>query len=410
MNETETFRDVYRNRVELILRQITTFAVCLSPVLCIYRVGLFMLGEIILLTLLLVNLLVSAKSLKTTLSVKQSSIFVFAISIFIFSCVGYFVHGVEIAVFPRLVRLLFYLFTATVLGGFFFDYKYARRYIVIIALVATILIIFQKVYHDITGEFIYFISRGNIYSEVYDDFYFRNVETLSKYRPMSFFLEPSHYCQYMVFSLSIVLFDSKFSVWDIVFSLLFSAGIFVSTSSTGVIICVLLWLVYVMKMIKNSSQRGVLKARSLFIVFIIIILFGVIFIRFNDKVMYAIERIYDPASSSVTDAWNGRLGTFSIFTEDKTLSTILFGRGYGVIDESKWYASIPYYFSGTGIIGLFLITWLFLMLYLNSNSYQRKLLFIFFILCFTTEVLTNYWIVFIFSLILTFEYDKGVKA
>ena len=404
-NKTENKIDISNSK----LRKITTFAVCLSPVLCIYRVlGVFMLGEVVLIMLLFANLLATF-NVNRPISYKQSTIFLFAIGIFLISGLGYFANGVETAVLPRLIRLLFCLFVAALLGGYFFDYKSAQKYIIFIAVVATVLIVFQKIYHDVTGEFIYFLSRGNIYSSIYNSSYFENVETLSTYRPMSIFLEPSHYCQYILFALAIVLFKFKLSIKDILIAALLSIGIFVSTSSTGVILCLALWAIYLFTIVKDSITNGSFNLKVFFIIALVVVAAIAILSQFGDRFLFAIQRIYNPNSSSSTVAWDSRLGTFSIFSESDRLTDLLFGRGYGVINESEWYASIPYYYSGTGMLGMFALVIFFVSMYLFSNKFQRKLLIVFFVLCFTTEVLTNYWLIFILPLIMTATEDKGIE-
>lgn len=404
-NKAENKTDISNSK----LRKFTTFMVCLSPILCIYRaLGVFMLGEIILTLLLLANILTTVNS-NIFISRKQSTIYIFALGIFFISCIGYFANGLPTTAFPRLIRLLFCLFIAAIIGGYFFEYRSAKKYIILIAVVATVLIVFQKLYHDLTGDFIYFLSKGNIYSEIYNESYFNNVETLSTYRPMSIFLEPSHYCQYILFALAIVLFKFKLSVKDILLAAFLSIGIFVSTSSTGVILCLILWAIYLFTIVKDSIVSGRFNIKIFFIISLVFVAAIFILSQFGDRFLFAIQRIYNPNSSSSTVAWDSRLGAFSIFTEYERVIDFLFGRGYGVLIEGKWYASIPYYFSGTGMLGMFSIAIFFLSLYFLSNKFQRKLLIVFFVLCFTTEVLTNYWLIFILPLIMTAKEDEGIE-
>lgn len=392
------------------LRKLTTFAVCLTPILCIYRfLGMFMLGEVVLILLLFANIIATWHENKIICH-KQGIIALFAFCIFFVSCLGYFINGIDISVLPRLVRLLFCLIAAALLGEYFYDYRIAKKYILFIAVVATVLIVFQKCYHDITGEFIYFISKENIYSSIYNEYYFQNVESLSTYRPMSVFLEPSHYCQYVLFALAIVLFKHKMSVKDILLAAFLSVGILVSTSSMGVILCLTLWAVYLFTIMKDFVLSGRLNLKIFFIILIVIISAVMIFSQFGDMFWFAIQRIYNPSVSSSTAAWDSRLGTFSVFFETDNLRTLLFGRGYGVINEGEWYASIPYYYSGTGILGILAIAVLFVVLYCLSDKLQRKLLILLFVLCFTTEVLTNYWLIFILPLIMKATEDKGIKS
>lgn len=391
------------------LKKVTTLAVCLSPVLCIYRVlGIFMFGEVILIALLFANILATT-DFNMYINRQQSILYTFALEIFLISCIGYFANDLPITALPRLIRFLFCLFMAAIIGGEFFEYKAAKKYIILIACVSTALIIFQKAYHDLTGEFIYFLSKENIYSEIYNDAYFNNVETLSTYRPMSIFLEPSHYCQYILFALAIVLFKSKLSIKGTLLAAFFSVGIFISTSSTGVILCLALWGIYLFAMVKDGVINGGFSHKSFFIIALIVIVAITILSQFGDRFLFAIQRIYNPGSSSSTVAWDSRLGTFSIFSEFNRLTDLLFGRGYGVINEGEWYASIPYFYSGTGILGMLALVFFFLSMRLFSNRIQGKLLLVLFILSFTTEVLTNYWLIFILPLIMTAEEDKGMK-
>ncbi len=390
------------------LNKVTTMAVCLSPILFIYRfLGLFMLGEIVLLILLCVNLLAQPNA-NRVLSDKQCCIFLFAIAIVSVSLIGYSINGLNIVVLPRLCRLMFCLFIVAILGGWFFDYQLAKKYVVWIAGIATCLIVLQYIYHDFTGKYIYFLLRDNIYSPVYNEGYFDNVEGLSTFRPMSVFLEPSHYCQYILFVLAMMLFSFKEKVKEVLFSAFLSVGIFLSTSSTGVLICIFLWIIYFFTIIKSGWIRKRLHSKTLLMLCIVVAVVGVLFGKFGDRFLFAITRIYNFSNSSSTIAWDSRLGTFSIFSEYSG-TNFLFGRGYGVVNEGDWYASIPYYFSGLGIIGILIVGAFFTTLYFLSNRLQKKLTIIFVVLSFTTEVLTNYWLIFILSLIMTATDEERIE-
>ena len=390
------------------LKKITTFAVCLSPILFIYRaLKFFMLGEIVLILCLFTNLIVSAKTDKY-LSRKQFVIFVFAFTILFLSSIGYLVNdNIGTEVLPRLIRLLFCLFVAALIGGYFFDGNEAKKYIVLISIIATIVIMFQKIYHEFTGNFIYFIFKDKIYSKtVYNAFYFQNVEIQSIYRPMSFFLEPSHFCQYVLFAVSIELFKNKISFTEVLVAMFLSVGIFISTSSTGVIICLILWAVWIFDKLKHCALNKLLNLKMFFI-FIFIFAGGVLsFILVGDRLLFAVQRIL-PNGSSSSSAWTGRLGTFSVFSENESIFNFLFGRGYGAVESELWYASIPYYFYGVGAFGIMAIVIFFVSLYCLSNDIQKRFLIVFFALCAVTEVLTNYWLIFILPLIMTITNDKG---
>lgn len=390
-----------------ILNKITTLTVCLTPVLCIYRfLGVFMLGEILLIILTAINIF-STNITNKNVSPKQLVVILFATCVFAISCFGYFFNSVSIAILPRLIRLLFCLIVAALLGGYFFEYELAKKYIVWISVIATILIIFQKIYHDATGDFVYFLLRNNIYSNVYNSSYFQSVESLSVYRPMSIFLEPSHYCQYVLVGLTIVLAKNEYSLKNFLVAVFISMGIVISTSSTGVIICLLIWCCYLLLLLRNTLHKGTFNAKMLFAIALVMVAAIVIFLQFGDRFLFAIERIYGSSSTGSTDAWDSRLGTFSVFFETNRISDFIIGKGYGVINENEWYASIPYYFSGTGIVGIFLLTMFFISLFALSNKVQKKILILMFILCLATEILTNYWLIFMLPLIMTATEEKG---
>ena len=142
------------------------------------------------------------------------------------------------------------------------------------------------------------------------------------------------------------------------------------------------------------------------VVGLIIVLAIVAVQLFSERILYAFDRIYDSEEATTTNAWEGRLGTFSLLLNYENWFEFLFGRGYGVINEGEWYASIPYYFSGTGFLGIVAVALLFVFLYFSSNKLQKKFLLVFFILCFVSEVLMNYWLIFIIPLLLSGEKGK----
>ena len=401
MNLAKTHSTTISNEsISVKLKKFTTLAVCLSPILFIYRfLGYFMLGEIVLLALLLINLAFSS-STSRKISKKQIIIFLFAVAIYIISCFGYIINSLDVSVLPRLIRLIFCLFMVAVLGEYFFDYKSAKKYILAIALIAATLIVFQKVYHEITGDFIYFVFKKNIYSHVYNQNYFLNVESLSVYRPMGIFLEPSHHCQYALFALVIALSYDKLENGTFIAALI-SAGIVVSTSSTGVILCILIWVIHFIALLQRFIYNKSIDTKAIISICLIAVFAIVIMFIFGDQFVYSIERIYDVNESSPSAAWDGRLETYSVFAEYESLGEILFGRGYGMINEEEWYASIPYYYSGTGILGLSVVIAFFALLFVNSKSTQKKIIGVFAFLCVTTEVLTNYWLIFILALVMT---------
>jgi hypothetical protein len=295
-------------------------------------------------------------------------------------------------VFVRSVRFLFYVFTVYFLSKKFFDFKIAVEAIRKISIFATVYVILQTIIYRIFGLILKgFIPLIPLYTSQYESFNYELQYKTMFYRPTSFFLEPAHFAQYIIFGLVICLFSDDFRLKNVFVALFLTAGIILSTSGQGLVIMVFIWLIFSIELLVTAQLSRKKRMLGFFIPYISIV--AIPFLLKVEIVKNNLSRFLNSGSRTAVTARSE--GYFAYFTENK-----FFGAGYGNTPEGFWFSGLAYFLYCTGLIGIILLFVFFAKQYFKSNLKLGKMFVIITIaLSASAEILNSYWIVFAFSLI-----------
>lgn len=305
------------------------------------------------------------------------------------------------ALLIRVFKFAFYMFSAILFGGKFLDLNIFRKTFVCCSIVASLFLFLQYVfYYGLGSVLIGQIPGLPLHLEEYSSIDYGYIYQF-QFRPCSFYLEPAMFAQTTIVALAFVLFDSSVShkIRKFVYASILSISIVLCTSGQGVLYLVVVYLIYIFKGIKSKVTA---------LIFATILLCIVVLAINNNEIFYnAVNRLLN--NKNAADA---RFGSYKDCFELSGLD-VLFGKGYGTTSNGVFMAGAAYIWYGCGLIGLFIIMFVFLSLFIKANNIlSRVFCVLFFIMFFGTSLFYNYMAFWYFSLILTdyrFIRFKNVK-
>ncbi len=290
------------------------------------------------------------------------------------------------------LRLFFLYFSISILSIIFFNIESSIK-----------ILIFISFFISVYGIFQYLFSFSDIYLSTYIPFLkIMGQFDIDKivleqsfygiaFRSRSFLNEPAHFATYLLLPLVIVLFNRRYR--NIKFSLIFSMGIFTSLSSTGIILLVLIWFLYLIKLLKNLRVFLI----TMFLCFSILILTYSL-----GLIDYFIERTFYGPINNLSDLLNNsrfyqilEVNYFSSFINS------LFGHG---LEEIIFY--LPGYFKilySFGILGFLIFTIILIFQHFNVKGYRKIISLVFIILNIGTEILLGSFTLFYLPFIISKE-------
>ena len=220
-----------------------------------------------------------------------------------------------------------------------FEYEYAIKIYQVISIVILCSVVIEYAFFILLGNPLYFIIPDVALSYNHGMNSNELIATLSRgvyngypYRPSAFFLEPSSVAYYILPWLALKIFNSK----NKTILLIPTFALVLSSSTTGIVGIVLVWLFYFFR--QGIVNHSVSKAKSILLVPI----FGVITILIwlmvgkSDAVKFAIVsklnsiRSFNISSSS---SLNQRLLRGVLYFANMKWYNWLFGVGYGGLSE-----------------------------------------------------------------------------
>lgn len=323
------------------INEIYTFFLVVSPILFIYGVGIssITLSDAILIFL---NLLLFYKGL----IYGKVSVFVNLLPFLFYIIILTFSYAVNLDVFMRTVRYVFYLINVIFFAKAYFNCNFGIKVYRVVSLISTGFLFFQVVSYKLLGIYIPgVILRANLISK--DLYVYGTTFKLSQYkRFMSFFEEPSHFAIYILGYITILLFSkmkhegvTKKNIIEFCF---LSIGIALSTSILGVVVLgamVSIWFATYLFSYKKSATK--------FIFFICLFVIALALVSQTSAFKY-ISNL-----SIVTKQGGGRFKGYSLIKEWNGNTLIeLFGRGMVGLENGMFLASYPlliYYFGYFGL-------------------------------------------------------------
>ena len=241
------------------------------------------------------------------------------------------------------------------------DYKVCRKYIDLTAILIVLYEVIQLVcavkgiYPSTSLPFLTPIRNT-------DDEVLRKALYGFRYRPCGLFGEPGELGGYLVLPLALNLYEEEKKKNWFIKSIIFTIGAIGSLSSTGLIMVLSIWLLYVLKY--HYSEKTIM------LIVIGCILGGVIGFRFGVW-SYLSDRTFGGSGISGLSSSTHFKDIGRIFNESFDISGMLFGVGF--IEPNGFLAGIPRLLYWTGILGLLIYLLLLVHIYNHSRLSNRLL-------------------------------------
>lgn len=387
------------------ITNIYSFFLAILPIMSIYKSSLPILnaGELGLIFFSLITILLILKKSKkmefgknriNLLPINFFSAFLFLTCIAIFFIDGNFS---SLDVFNRFIRLALWAFSISFIGYFLFDYEHTKKWIIRVAVLATIYIIVQSiVWFSLNIHLPAVVDNAFIKpaAEGYADTkslvnYYENYF----YRPASFFAEPSFYAYYSIVALILVLFQTgKDSRVKHSISILISIGLLISTSTTGIYLLILVWCYYTYK--NATGKNGIIKSLKIgfFLLPISLIIFtSLLFSNFftgNDIVSQLQSVMSKPLDFEVSNRLGGSYELFSLLDGIQRFVGVGFGNEDIYLQlKSVYYNSIAIVLLSAGYSGLIIFILFSAKLIMRRDAIAVCLAASYILLCFSSGIL-----------------------
>ena len=239
--------------------------------------------------------------------------------------------------------------------------RVVRKIMQCVAVCATYCVIIQLIFYYLLGIRFSFLPSFLVADEFK---YYYTTEIQSIYRASAFFLEPSHYSQYICISLLFTFFPEDNRKPDIAKAFWIILGCLLTTSGIGIALCigVLGWYLLFNRM--KSGKKiiyifiGMVAAVLIFLVLMQIPLFA-----------FSIQRIFGEvdgynAIEGRTWLWDAYIGTMS--TNERIV-------GLGVSNIPKGYMTgLMHMIYCYGYIGLAIMVFVYIYLFIKSKSVTAR--------------------------------------
>lgn len=303
----------------------------------------------------------------------------------------------------RIGRVSFYTIIILHFAKYYWNEVVIEKIYVVLSFICSIILIFQFVYLQVTGNYFSFVIPNLCLSTNFansSEYYsFLQTEMLwyqKSYRPTSFFLEPAHFCEYVIFSVVMIIFSYKKDFFSKLCFFSIVSAIILSRSAIGFFLLLII-LTYKFKNLIFS-----LKAyRRYIILFICLILFFVLLSGTDlfEKALWRVSTVSDSNSST----GNLRLiRGFVIFNEFPIVNK-LFGIGFGNFDafveeyniltffdnsldrRNEFMNSISVVLVSGGLVGICIFLLFLINCFKKASDKQRLYFIIFVVLLFCTN-------------------------
>lgn len=359
----------------------------LYPILCIYKgFSKFTVGDIILIGFLAFSLTdpieVDNRLVSTFIFLCYALMFLLLNIIFSKAAIG---TGEVFSLLFRAVKLAFYMLCVFTTGRKYFDFQIFKRTLYVVAAAATAFILFQYFAYYVLGKI--FLGQIPGLPQYLDEYTKLDYDTIYdyKFRPSSFFLEPAHFCQYVIVALIVLLFtDDTAKSRKTALAVTFTIGILLTAAAQGLLYLIVVYGAYCFFCIKSPVKTIFFAALALLCA------------KISYDKIEAVQMAVDRFSNQ-----NAQDARFSSYEYCFSLSGLhwLFGHGYGSTANGEYMAGAAYVWYGCGIIGLLLVFLMFFNFFVSADSKCSKMIcLIFFVMFFATSLFYNYMVYWYFSL------------
>lgn len=392
------------NKQNLIIRAYSFFLAAL-PIIDIYKspIPKISLGELILIIfsiIVIINIFQKPQKVVFGNEYIRTEPIIFFISILLLTLISLLFLNVyqysSIDILNRFIRLMLWAVTISFTGYYLFNFEIAKKWIIRISSLGSIYIIIQSLFWYGIGISLPSLINISILSPV--SIGYLEIERLNSYyqefyyRPSSFFEEPESFSIYILLGIILLtLKDEKAhrivnSKNHSVLLLLFSVGVILSTSTTGIYLMVLVFAynLFKGKKVNKFKLRNVVLIPFVFLLGLGIILSSLIFTNSSN-----IDLILSKPFNFNDAARLG--GSFNLFNGLESIQRFI-GTGFGNEDyflqlEGVYYNSITVILLSGGYIGALIFAIFALKTIFNINKNLLIIAFIYIVLCFTGSML-----------------------
>lgn len=351
----------------------------LYPVLDIYNFGNLPIG--VGSVLLLLSGLVSLLSTKPNLNNKKTTVWI--TSLIVISFFTYMMQGTEgwfsTSLFWHNLIVIIYILFIVVSSGSRIDIQKFFQVGVIIAVIASLICIYQRFMQLATGSFGTFYIPGLSLSEEME----AKVTTLT--RPAAFFTEPAHFSIYVIPMLYYALKSNK-----PVIAIIIASGALASGSTTGFLLLGLLLVAFLF-------GRGSKKRKAIYTV--LFAFAALLIIRYAPSVILDNVDKFNEADASE----NTRLLGGVIFWRFFSATDVIFGIGLNQLENfamsfslyaKNYSGALIYAFTCYGLLGLGATIWFIVSLFRKPNANIISIIIFLGVFC-TDQILFNRNLVFL---------------
>ncbi|QQP69552.1 hypothetical protein JHE06_07975 [Carnobacterium sp. CS13] len=396
---------------EGILGKIFTSILILFPILGIYSTfmpGITM-GDLLLMIIILFLLIDFIKKDVLVSELLYKPMFFYSILIFWNLLYAILVNNLvqtQGVIIGNTLHYLLYCITIAFFIKQYFNINYAHKFFEIVAVISSVYLIIQYLLLEIFGYYLPGVLpfMETINTSIDRMFVLASINKLS--RVSSFFAEPSHFAVFGVLFLCINLFsfNNQIKKRSHLSGVIVTIAILLSQSSTGIIVVILLWLLWVLKKVISFEA----KRKKLQYILILITLFPIlVYFLLNSAVFDVfINRTF---SSQGGSAATNRFGNINIFDYVKGNSIVELFFGKGMIDLIEYIPGFVRSFYFFGLIGVLVTAFLLLYMFKKGNNLQKIIILIFLILNIGTEILFGNFILLYFSFSIISYDDSNEK-
>lgn len=339
-----------------------TFIVVSFPILSMYIViSSLTLGDLLLLSLFPILLFQKrAYTIKTFLSSILSFYFLYIFCQFYILYSFDFISSNDVVL--RTLRYLFYILCIILFSKRYFIPDYALVVYKYIAVFACLFLILQLL---CLYFFNYYLPGYLPIFSVREDLLNFSFTSVSENRARSIFAEPAEFSTYIVTFLAIQLFSIRKNKNDLLLSLFLTISVFLSLSSTGILVSASIWLFW---FVMNRAVPSHIKISGIALLLFFLFLFS----KTDLFSSILIERL-QTGSSSMNGRFNGYDFLFHKFRDSNFMMT--WGEGMDRYDDIylPGFVRLTYYF---GLIGLCIFLIVNFWYYKKSNFLCRVLIII----------------------------------
>lgn len=383
------------------LQKIFTSYVIILPILniyCSHYINALRIGEIV--GVFMAILLLAATKSKFVLSNIEYWI---AIAYIFFQSIvltGFIPTYTISDTFVRLGRVLFYTYFALRLAPSFFNWEFGVNLYIKLSVLCSLVLITQFVVLQVSFKFVPFVLPGMNLSTNFsnsEEYYHSLIQGINWYgkglRCSGFFLEPAHFCEFVIFSL-VFLLSAKKSKTNLFCIGIIGFSILISGSAIGFFSFAFIYI--------TSIFHRVTAKKILFSFLILILAISIsYYLNLFDKAFYRLSTV-----SSTVEATTGNLRLLRgyVIYNEMPLFYKIFGMGFGNYENFVEYYNIQTMFdtflprsnefmngisvilTSGGIIGISIYLAFFIKIYFRLDYVRKIIFFVFVLILFSSNI------------------------